>query len=166
LSVQYTVELADGRSFGPADEATLRTWAEEGRVPAIAKIVANDGTTCRAIDCAPIAGIVSRIAAAPPTAAGPMPQQDDTGVSKVIPYKNGAALAGYYTSIAALIPLVGLIAGPIAVVLGIQGLKAVKSNPKVHGTVHAWVAIVLGTGCFLLYALLILVPLLVAAFSH
>lgn len=149
---RYTVELINGQTFGPADEAALRTWASEGRIPPIASIRTSDGTTCRAIDCPPIAEIISRLASAPPTAAGAMPQEPDPAVSKLIPYKNLPALIGYYTSIAALIPMVGLAAGPAAIVLGTLGLKKANANPHAHGRVHAWVAIVLGSLAFLLYA--------------
>ncbi|MFT3684161.1 MAG: hypothetical protein QM783_04400 [Phycisphaerales bacterium] len=164
MSIGYTIQLADGRSFGPADEAMLRTWAQEGRIPPVAKVVGSDGSSCRAIDCPPIAEIMSRIAAAPPTAAGALPQ-GETDVGVVIPYKNGAALAGYYTSVASLIPVVGLIAGPVAVFLGIKGLQAVKANPKVHGTAHAWVAIILGGLVSLAYVALIIL-MIVAALTH
>lgn len=44
-----------------------------------------------------------------------------------------------------LIPCIGLILGIAALVLGVMGLKFAKQNPQAHGTVHAWVGIVLGT---------------------
>lgn len=144
MSAQYTVELIDGRSFGPADAATLRAWATEGRIPPVANVRGSDGAACRAIDCEPIRDVMNRVAAAPPMGAGALQSHQDSSASVIIPYKNVAALVGYYTSIGALIPVVGLIAGPVAVWLGVKGLKAVKADPRVHGTVHSWVAIVLG----------------------
>lgn len=67
----------------------------------------------------------------------------------IIPYKNGPALAAYYTGIGALIPclipfFVGAVAGGVALYLGVLGLKKVKAQPEVKGTVHAWIGIVLG----------------------
>jgi uncharacterized protein YqgC (DUF456 family) len=73
---------------------------------------------------------------------GPPTTGDATG--GLIPYKNGAALAGYYVGIFSLIPGFGLILGPIAVVLGFFGLRAVRRTPIVKGTAHAAVGLVLG----------------------
>lgn len=142
----FTVELLDGRTFGPADEHVLRQWAEQGRVPPAAKVVAADGQSCRAIDFAPIAETVGRIANAPPTVAGALPSDaDPSGVSTIIPYRNGFALAGYYVSIASLIPCVAVLLGPVAIGLGIAGLRSYKANPAVKGNVHSIVAICLGS---------------------
>jgi len=69
-------------------------------------------------------------------------QGDATG--GLIPYKNPMALTGYYLSIFGLIPVLGIPLAPAAIVLGIIGLARKKANPVIRGTVHAWVAIVLG----------------------
>jgi len=161
---RYTVELLDGRTFGPADDATLREWATQGRIPPVATVRTEGGATCRAIDCEPIRDIMSRVATAPPMGAGAL-GTPDSGASVIIPYKNTSALVGYYVSIAALIPIVGLVAGPVAVVLGVKGLKAVKADPRVHGTAHAWVAIVLGGLASLLYWGIVLIMVIAAIAS-
>jgi hypothetical protein len=82
-------------------------------------------------------------------------------VSTVIPYKNPKALIAYYLGIFGLIPCLGLILGPAAIVLGILGLRYKASFPRAKGTAHAIVGIVLGSlvtlanwGVILLYALL------------
>jgi hypothetical protein len=62
----------------------------------------------------------------------------------LIPYKNGKALAAYYTGVFSLIPCLGAILGPIAVVLGIMGLNYAKRHPRASGQAHAIVGIVLG----------------------
>ena len=62
----------------------------------------------------------------------------------LIPYKNGKALAAYYTAVFSLIPCVGAILGPIAVVLGVMGLNYAKQHPRASGQAHAIVGIVLG----------------------
>ena len=73
---------------------------------------------------------------------------DDTGDEEegdaLIPWKNGRALAAYYTGVFALIPGLGLILGPLALVLGILGYKYANAHPKAKGGVHAVVGIVLG----------------------
>jgi hypothetical protein len=87
----------------------------------------------------------SKLADAP---APPQSSGDET-IAKVIPYKNAAALTAYYLGVFSLIPCVGLILGIAALVLGIIGLKFAKRNPQAHGTVHAWVGVVLGTITFI-----------------
>jgi len=82
-------------------------------------------------------------------------------VSTVIPYKNPKALIAYYLGIFGLIPCLGLILGPAAIVLGIMGLRYKATYPRAKGTAHAIVGIVLGSletlanwGVILFYALL------------
>lgn len=65
-------------------------------------------------------------------------------VKKVIPYENPAALIGYYCGIFSLIPLIGLVLGPIAVILGVIGLVVASKKPGAHGTAHGVVALVAG----------------------
>jgi hypothetical protein len=72
-------------------------------------------------------------------------EDDDGGVSTLIPYKNPKALAAYYCGVFALIPCLGAILGPIALIFGILGLKAVRAHPRMHGTGHAIAGIVLGS---------------------
>jgi len=62
----------------------------------------------------------------------------------LIPTKNAMALAAYYTGVFSLIPCVALVLGPIAVFLGIRGLRACRENPEMPGKAHAIVGIVLG----------------------
>ena len=71
-------------------------------------------------------------------------EEEGDATGGLIPYKNGKALAAYYTGVFSLIPCLGAILGPIAVVLGIMGLKYAKQHPKASGQAHAVVGIVLG----------------------
>lgn len=66
-------------------------------------------------------------------------------VSTIIPYKNGRALIAYYLGVFSLIPCLGLLLGPAALVLGILGVRYVKVHPTAKGTGHAIAGIVLGT---------------------
>lgn len=70
------------------------------------------------------------------------PEGDATG--GLIPYKNAKALTAYYVGVFSLIPCLGLILGPIAIVLGILGLGYAKKHPGARGQAHAIVGIVLG----------------------
>jgi hypothetical protein len=72
------------------------------------------------------------------------PDAGEEVVSTIIPYKNPKALAGYYCGIFALFPILGYILGPIALTLGIMGLRYVRRKPEAHGTAHAIIAIIGG----------------------
>lgn len=65
-------------------------------------------------------------------------------VSTIIPYKNGQALIAYYLGVFSLIPCVGHLLGPAALVLGILGLRYAKAHPTAKGGGHAIAGIVLG----------------------
>ncbi len=95
-------------------------------------------------------------------APAPPPSGDET-VAKVIPYKNAAALTAYYLGVFSLIPCVGLILGIAALGLGVMGLKVAKRNPQAHGTVHAWVGIVLGRITFVGNAVVIILMVMGAS---
>src|SRR5262249_46286645 len=68
----------------------------------------------------------------------------DDAVSTLIPYKNGKALAAYYCGVFSLILCIAPILGPIALILGILGLRFVREHPEAKGTGHAWAGIILG----------------------
>ena len=72
------------------------------------------------------------------------------GVQTLVPYKNLRALFAYYCGIVSLIPGVGLLAGPAAVVLGILGYRYGLRNSKAKGTGHAAAGIVFGLIGFLI----------------
>ncbi len=74
---------------------------------------------------------------------------DETG--GVIPYKNPQALIAYYLGLFSLFPIFGLFLAVPAFVLGILGLKARNKNPVIKGSVHAWIGIVMGGLCTLLW---------------
>lgn len=78
-----------------------------------------------------------------PEAPRPRKQGGD-GFATVVPYRNGAALAAYYLGVFGLIPGVGFVLGPLALIFGIVGLIKARKNPKAHGTGHAIAGILLG----------------------
>jgi hypothetical protein len=77
--------------------------------------------------------------------------EDYRGVSGLIPYKNGLALAAYYCGVFSLIPLLGNLLGPVALILGIMGVRYAQRHAKARGTGHAIAGIVLGSLSSLLY---------------
>jgi hypothetical protein len=85
----------------------------------------------------------------------------DGGIGTLIPYRNPKALAAYYFGFFSLIPVAGILVAPIGVVLGVLGLKAVRANPEVKGSVHAWIGVIFGMislTCNALFLLLISLP--------
>ncbi len=64
--------------------------------------------------------------------------------SIIVPYRNVMALVAYYCGIFGFIPILGLLLGPIAFILGILGLVYKKNHPNAHGTGHAIAGIILG----------------------
>ena len=141
---RYSIRLSDGREFGPAPMDLVLQWAREGRVPPDSLLVPSDGSPIRSVLSDPALRAIVQKPATPPTISTGLPAPKDDAVSVLIPYRNPAALTGYYISIASLFPLLGAIAGPAAIVLGITGIRRRKADPKLHGLAHAWIAIILG----------------------
>lgn len=137
----FTVTSPEGVPYIAQDQATLVAWAKEGRI-AVDAVIAEDGKPpCTASRHPLVAGVI-------PGGTG---SGGDAVVATMIPYKNPAALIGYYTSIASLIPFLGHLAGPAAIILGVMGFRAVKREPTRKGTAHAWVAVILGSLTTLFY---------------
>jgi hypothetical protein len=72
-------------------------------------------------------------------------RRENDAVSSIIPYRNGKALAAYYCGVFSLIPCLGLLLGPIALILGILGFRYVRAHPEAKGTGHAIAGIILGS---------------------
>jgi hypothetical protein len=80
----------------------------------------------------------------PPQAHEVNVQQGDQFIPTIIPYRNPRALIAYYLGVFGLIPCLGLLLGPAALVLGILGVRYASKNPEAKGMAHAIVGIVLG----------------------
>lgn len=159
--MKYMVKLSDGRQFGPADVALLSQWARERRIPKDALLVpAEGGEAISALSVPEVALILQP--SHPPTVAGEMPTPD-APMSVMIPYRNGAALTAYYLGIFAFIPVLGILLGAAAFVLGVIGLKARQRRPEIHGSVHAWIGIIIGGGLALLQVIIFIAFSLAAA---
>ena len=70
--------------------------------------------------------------------------QDTDNTGGVIPYKNPHALIGYYLGLFSIFPVLRIFLAVPAFILGIIGLRNRNRNPKIRGSVHAWIGIVLG----------------------
>jgi len=76
----------------------------------------------------------------------PAPRSDviSHSMDHVIPTRNQPALLGYYYSIFGLLPVVGMLLGPVAVVYGLIGLERGNRLPRHIGYGHALFAVVAG----------------------
>lgn len=93
----------------------------------------------------PVAGEELEVLPAEPLPlAGRQKSEDADIVSILIPYKNPKALAAYYCGFFAIIPAVGFVLGPLAILLGILAVRYASANPTAKGLGHAITGIVLG----------------------
>jgi hypothetical protein len=72
-------------------------------------------------------------------------EEEGDATGGLIPYKNAKALMSYYCGVFSLIPCLGAILGPIAIILGFLGFSYANKHPKAAGKAHAIVGIVLGS---------------------
>jgi hypothetical protein len=72
-------------------------------------------------------------------------RRGDGAVSTIIPFHNGMALTAYYLGVFSIIPGIGLLLGPMAIIFGIVGLRRVRANPQIKGTGHSITGIVIGS---------------------
>lgn len=133
----FVIEIPGGQRFGPAPLTVIQQWARERRVPPHAVVTQDPGGEPRRAADHPA---LAHILATPQTFASDL----NADGPRVVPVRNPAALTAYYLGIVALLPLVGLVVGPVAIGLGVTGLRKRRQNPRVHGSVHARVGIVLG----------------------
>ena len=149
---QFTIRLNDGREVGPAAMDMIAQWACEGRIPTDAMLIGPvDGVAKPVLSDATL----ERILQAPPTRSTGLRLPADIPGPAMVPYKNPAALVGYYFSVFSLLPFVGILLGVTAVILGIVGLVRRSRNPNIRGAAHAWVAIILGSITSIGYGLLL-----------
>jgi hypothetical protein len=66
-------------------------------------------------------------------------------IESLIPYHNPKSLAAYYCGVFSLIPVLGLILGPIALILGIQGIRLAKQDDSAGGMGHSITGLILGS---------------------
>jgi hypothetical protein len=95
---------------------------------------------------------------ATPLEAMPANSAKDKGdaTGGLIPYKNPSALLAYYLGLFSLFPVLGFFLAVPALILGIKGLKKRRADPAVKGAVHAWIGIVMGGLCSVIWGLLII----------
>jgi hypothetical protein len=135
----YRITGADGKEYGPVSGEQIRQWLDEGRLNRRTPVKMDGAAEWKSLDSLP--EFSASLVGAPPMISG---QSAGGTLNKIIPYRNGMALAAYYLAVFSLIPFVGILLGLAGFVLGILGLKAARANPAVGGKVHAWIGIIVG----------------------
>ncbi len=139
----YRLRWSDGRCFGPATLEAIRGWGREGRVPPDSILEPVGGGESTPVTSDPE---LARIVQAPPTLRSPARDFAETSAGpSLIPTRNPQALTGYYLAVASLLPLIGLVIAPLAIVLGVIGLRRYRADPLISGAIHAWIAIIGGS---------------------
>lgn len=137
---QVTLRLANGQEFGPVTMPELLHWHREGRVPPDATLVDALSGETRAV-----ADFPALIIAPPPLPGTPAFAAMSTGgsnsLNRIIPTGNPNALIGYYCGIFGL--LCAPVLGPVALILGILGMRDVKKTNVGFG--HALTGIIMGS---------------------
>jgi hypothetical protein len=73
------------------------------------------------------------------------PDKSDQPLNEFLPERNRAARWSYVAVMVGLVPLIGLVAGAVAVGFGIAGWVAYRRQPAVQGGGHSLVGIILGS---------------------
>lgn len=141
MSQQYKIKGTDGGEYGPVSTEELQQWIAQNRCTR-ESLVEVDGSG-EWVPLATLPEFQDAFAAPAPASA-----QGDSGISTVIPYKNVPALIAYYVGVFCII-CPPLLCFP-AIILGVIGLRRVKENPEIKGTVHAWIGILSGSFFLLL----------------
>ena len=139
----YIVVGPDGKEHGPVELETLVKWAQEGSLPVHAPV--RDLTTGANTSAGQMAELRSLYPAQDfSQAPGPAVATASKGTA-LIPTGNPKALLSYYIGLASLIPCFGLFSAPVAIALGVKGLRAYNENPAAFGKGHAIAGIVLAS---------------------
>ena len=144
MSLHYKIKGTGGAEYGPVSTEELQHWIAQNRSTR-ESLVEVDGSG----EWVPLATLPEfHDAFAAPPAPAPASAEGEGGGSTVIPYKNAPALIAYYVGVFCII-CPPLLCFP-AIILGVIGLRRVKENPEIKGTVHAWIGILSGSFFLLL----------------
>jgi hypothetical protein len=62
---------------------------------------------------------------------------EDTPVASYIPFNNPPACVAYVCGLVGLIPVFGLVLGPLACLFGVFGLRKLRHDPSLRGRGHS-----------------------------
>ena len=144
----YRIRGADEQEYGPVVPDEIHRWIEEGRVTAATLAQAEGDAEWHALGRLPEFAEALRRTGPPVIAPSPAASQLETpesALGKVIPFQNPKAVTAYYLGLFSFVPVLGIVLGLAAVILGIQGLLRASQNPAVRGHIHASLGVLLGT---------------------
>lgn len=153
----------DGQEYGPVDAEQVKIWIREQRLEKKSPVMVDGARDWVFLESLPefSEAFASQFTGAPP----PVIRKSTGRLNVVIPYKNPRALSAYYFAVFAVIPLVGIILGLIALILGISGLRFRRRHPGAGGVVHAWIGILAG-GFFALFWLTLVTGVMILRFKR
>ena len=147
--MRYTVQLANGRTYGPVATDRLVIWAQQRRIPPDAILIPDDRSNAiavrhmelvwRALQAPPPPG-----QPAPPGADAPPLPEDHRSFVDHTSAGNPSAIGAFVCGLFALAPVLGLLMGPIAVLLWFQSRKLLRRQLTVKGRALALIGLVLG----------------------
>jgi hypothetical protein len=68
----------------------------------------------------------------------------------------GSAIAAGYLALFAVLPVIGVVPGLLALGFGMKALKQIKADPSLSGKGRAWFGIIFGGGLGVLYVVMII----------
>jgi hypothetical protein len=96
----------------------------------------------------------------------PPPPPPDAVERMLLPVgRPASAIAAGYLGLFAFFPLIGIVAGILAVLLGLRALKTLQKNPELSGAGRAWFGIIAG-GLMALLQISIFVIVLAIDLAH
>jgi hypothetical protein len=160
--MNYRIIGSDGKEYSSITVEQLKRWIAEGRVNGQTSVKSETDANWRTLDSMPELG--GAFVSPPVISVTPAPTGG--GINALIPYKNPQALVAYYLGVFAVIPVIGILLGLTAFVLGILGLRYRRRNPAAGGAVHAWIGIVAGGLFGFGWLVLIVFSIYVAGMHH
>jgi hypothetical protein len=149
---EYTIMGGDGKEYGPVDAHQVKTWIREHRLEKKSPVIVDAAKDWAFLESLP--EFASALKAQSEGASPPIIGKRG-GLNAIIPYKNPRALVAYYFGVFAVLPLIGIVFGLVALALGISGLRFRRRMPEAGGAVHAWIGILAGGFFALLWLALV-----------
>ncbi len=140
---RYVLMGGDGKEYGPVDADQVREWIWQERLEKKSPVMVEGSRDWVFLESLPEftdAWVPPMIGMLPKEALG----AKGGGLNAIIPYRNPKALTSYYFGVFSVIPVLGILLGLIAFVLGILGLRYRSQRPGTGGAVHAWIGILAG----------------------
>jgi hypothetical protein len=143
MITKYKLLGSDGQEYETNSAEQIKQWIMEGRVERKTPILIEGAKDWNFLEMVP--EFAEAFQQQPPPVRPAAPKSESGGgLNAIIPYKNVRALLAYYFGVFSVIPMLGILLGLLAFVLGISALYFRRKNPAAGGVVHAWIGILVG----------------------